>query len=58
VNAAEARLYSMSRLAGSASKAISPRPFVSIADERLLEFCATCGVTFIERNSLTKSSAS
>jgi hypothetical protein len=29
-----------------------------IADERPLVFCATCGVTFIERNSLTKSSAS
>jgi hypothetical protein len=30
----------------------------SIADERPLVFCATCGVAFIERNSLTKSSAS
>ncbi len=27
----------------------------SIADERPLVFCATFGVTFIERNSLTKS---
>jgi hypothetical protein len=30
----------------------------SIAELRPLVFCATCGVTFIERSSLTKSSAS
>jgi hypothetical protein len=30
----------------------------SIADVRPLVFCATCGVAFIERSSLTKSSAS
>ena len=30
----------------------------SIAELRPLVFCATCGVTVIERSSLTKSSAS
>jgi len=31
---------------------------LSIAEERPLAFCATCGVAFIDRSSLTKSSAS
>jgi hypothetical protein len=31
---------------------------LSIADERLFVFCAMCGDAFIERSSLTKSSAS